>query len=63
MTEWTDEDAEYGRKVGYTTTSGATSTAYLDTHLGEGRYGGTDKHTDEPVTVTWCGDEYIEDRG
>ena len=51
---WTDEDRKYGRKVGYVVAeSGRVTTAYLDSHLGNGIYTGVNKHTDEPVRVQW----------
>jgi hypothetical protein len=41
-------------KVGYQTTEGHTSVAYLDTDgEGPGVHHGEDKYTDEPVSVIW----------
>jgi hypothetical protein len=46
-------------KVEYHTLGGFRSTAYLDGYQGEYRTG-TNKHTDEPVTVYWTGAAWIE---
>jgi hypothetical protein len=48
-------------KVRYRMASGYETTAYLDDEANvDGSYSGTNKHTDEPVTVRWTGDEWIE---
>lgn len=64
---WDEMDRRYGRKVGYWSTyvrDGETktyeTTAYLDREIEPDLYGGTNKHTDEPVTVEWVGDRYVE---
>lgn len=46
-------------KIGYTRIYGFTSTAYLDDGDGDTRTG-QDKYTEEPITVRWNGDEWIE---
>jgi hypothetical protein len=66
MSDWDELDEKYGRKVDYWTTATADATplrrtAYLDTTLGEGRYSGTEKHTDTPVIVRWTGERYVEE--
>lgn len=51
-------------KVAYVTTSGFTSTAYLDMdpeqHEGPMVISGVDKHTDEPVTVALTDGGWVE---
>lgn len=46
-------------KVRYRTESGSESTAYLDDGESNTRTG-TDKYTDEPLTVRWDGSEWVE---
>lgn len=46
-------------KVRYRTASGAESTAYLDDGESDTRTG-TDKYTDEPLTVHWDGSKWVE---
>lgn len=50
-----------GGKIDYVLLNGFTSTAYLD-EMPEGRdiLVGTDKHTDEPVTVRWTGEQWVQ---
>lgn len=62
MDEWDEMDRRYGRKVDYWTPDENRRTAYLDADLGDGRYSGTEKHSDEPVTVYWTGERYVEIR-
>jgi hypothetical protein len=51
-----DTHEELPMKVTYELLNGGTSTAYLDTKLAEGKYSGTNKHTDEKVVVFWSDD-------
>lgn len=46
-------------KVRYRTERGSESTAYLDDGEGDTRTG-TDKYTDEPLTVRWDGSKWVE---
>lgn len=57
-----DTDKFDGAKVNYKTLRGSDSTAYLDRKIADNIYGGTNKHTDEPVVVYWIEDDqnYIE---
>jgi hypothetical protein len=50
-----------GGKIEYVLLNGFTSTAYLDA-MPEGRdvLVGTDKYTDEPVTVRRTGEQWVE---
>jgi hypothetical protein len=48
-----------GVKIGYIGLSGYRSTAYLDTGYGD-TWAGTDKYTDDPITVRWTGTEWQE---
>lgn len=61
---WTEDDRRYGRKVGYwrqVDWDGGTyprghwheTTAYLDDEIAPDVYVGTNKHSEEPVTVRW----------
>lgn len=48
-------------KVAYVTTAGAMSTAYLDDEWTDAdRASGTDKYTDEPVSLLWDGHQWEE---
>jgi hypothetical protein len=48
-------------KVTYTTTTGAMSTAYLDDEWADAdRATGTDKYTDQPVSLLWSGHQWME---
>lgn len=57
---WSEADSKYGRKVGYLTLTGYEATAYLDGYLGDDRYVGTEKHTDQPIIVHFNGERYVE---
>lgn len=46
-------------KVRYRTEFGSESTAYLDDGESNTRTG-TDKYTDEPLTVRWDGSKWVE---
>lgn len=46
-------------KVRYRTRPGSESTAYLDDGESDTRTG-TDKYTDEPLTVRWDGAKWVE---
>jgi hypothetical protein len=57
---WDEMDEKYGRKVGYWTSfvrDGVTvpyeTTAYLHAETEPDTFTGTNKHSDEPVTVRW----------
>jgi hypothetical protein len=57
---WSADDERWGRKVGYWSTyerDGETreyeTTAYLHAEVEPDVYTGTNKHSDEPVTVRW----------
>lgn len=50
-------------RVAYRPSSGPEwnlSTAFLDTEHQDGTYSGTDKYTDDPVTVRWAGSAWVE---
>jgi hypothetical protein len=51
-----------GPKIEYHLLNGATSDAYLDDEIPEGReiLTGVDKHTDQRVTVRWTGDRWVQ---
>lgn len=50
-----------GGKVEYHLPNGFTSTAYLDEMpAGQDVFVGTDKYTDEQVTVRWTGTRYVQ---
>jgi hypothetical protein len=54
-----NDDDMTGVKIGYIGLSGYRSTAYLDTGYGD-TWAGTDKYTDDPITVRWTGTEWQE---
>ena len=55
-------DLEKCLKVGYVTLYGGTSKAYIDEPESGDIWTGTNKHSDEPVSVRWDDalDEWIE---
>lgn len=57
---WDKDDMRYGRKVRYTTLGANQTTAYLDGEIVPDVYVGVNKYTDEPISVLWTGEKYVE---
>ena len=55
MSEKLTPERAVNMKVRY----GRNSCAYLDTEHEDGSYTGTNKYTDEPVTLRWDGEQWL----
>jgi len=55
-----DEQPTPGETVNMKVRYNGNNCAYLDTAHGDGVYSGTNKYSDEPVTLRWDGEQWTE---